>query len=94
MGKKEELIRKLQPIINDPKSFLSFCSAVCLGKMYTKTKDQQIIAILKQLANDGRWRMREAVAFGFQHIGEVRRSGTFLSPADKGFNDGIYYFRL
>ena len=122
MGKKEELIRKLKPIIydpgklerfiidnsnlpgprgnlelafalaeiyddldillkwikisedeadvNDPKSFLSFCSAVCLGKMYTKTKDQQIIAILKQLANDGRWRMREAVAFGFQHIGE------------------------
>ncbi len=59
-----------QADVNDPKSFLAFCAAVCLGKIYTKTKDNKIITILKQLANDGRWRMREAVAFGFQHIGE------------------------
>lgn len=56
--------------VNDPKSFLAFCAAVCLGKLYTKKKDKRIIPLLKHLANDGRWRMREAVAFGFQSIGE------------------------
>lgn len=59
-----------QADVNDPRSFLAFCSAVCLGKIYTKNKDKMIIKILKELANDGRWRMREAVAFGFQIIGE------------------------
>jgi len=56
--------------VNDPKSFLAFCAAVCLGTVYIKTGDAEIIDILKNLANDGRWRMREAVAFAFQHIGE------------------------
>lgn len=60
-----------QADVNDPRSFLAFCSAVCLGMTYTKKKDNRIIAILKNLANDGRWRMREAVAFGFQKIGEA-----------------------
>ena len=56
--------------VNNPKSFLALCSAVCFGRIYIKTKDQMLIDILKQLANDGRWRMREAVAFAFQFIGE------------------------
>lgn len=55
---------------NNPKSFPAFCSAVCLGKIYTKNKDKKLISVLKKLANDGRWRMREAVAFAFQTIGE------------------------
>lgn len=55
---------------NDPRSFLAFCSAVCLGKIYTKKRNSKIIAILKKLANDRRWRMKEAAAFGFQLIGE------------------------
>lgn len=55
---------------NDPKSFPAFCAAVSLGRIYTKTKDKKLISILKKLASDGRWRMREAVAFGFQTIGE------------------------
>jgi hypothetical protein len=63
-------ITEYQADVNNPKSFLAFCSAVCLGKIYTKRKDKKIITILKKLANDGRWRMREAVAFGFQNIGE------------------------
>lgn len=54
---------------NDPKSFLVFCSAVCLGKIYAKKKDKRIVAVLKKLSNDRRWRMREAAAFGFQNIG-------------------------
>lgn len=59
-----------QADVNNPNSFLPFCSAVCLGKIYTKKKDKKIITILKKLANDGRWRIRESVAFGFQIIGE------------------------
>lgn len=59
-----------QADVNDPRSFLAFCAAVCFGKIYSKTKDPQLLRRLKQLANDGRWRMREAVAFGFQKIGE------------------------
>ena len=55
---------------NDPRSFLAFCAAACLGKIYTKTKDPKIIHVLQQLANDNRWRMRESVAFAFQFIGE------------------------
>lgn len=55
---------------NSPKAFLPFCTAVCLGKIYTKKKNKKIITVLKKSANDGRWRMREAVAFGFQIIGE------------------------
>jgi hypothetical protein len=56
--------------VNDPKSFLPFCAAIALGRLYTKTKDNRIIRILKKLAGDDRWRIREAVAFGFQRIGE------------------------
>jgi hypothetical protein len=63
-------INEDQADVNNPKSFLAFCSVICLGKIYTKKKDKKIITILKKLANDGRWRMREAVAFGFQNIGE------------------------
>jgi hypothetical protein len=55
---------------NDPRSFLPFCSAVCLGKIYTATKDNKIVRILRKFASDDRWRIREASAFGFQLIGE------------------------
>ncbi|MEW6196741.1 MAG: hypothetical protein AB1521_16465 [Bacteroidota bacterium] len=55
---------------NTPEAFLPFCVVVCFGKIYTKKKNKKIISILKKSANDGRWRMREAVAFGFQIIGE------------------------
>jgi hypothetical protein len=60
---------------NNPKSFLAFCAVVCLGNIYAEKKDRRIIAVLKKAANDGRWRMREAVAFGFQKIGEQDFNG-------------------
>jgi hypothetical protein len=55
---------------NHPKCFLVCCSAACLGKIYSKTGNRKSINILQKLANDERWRAREAVAFGFQIIGE------------------------
>jgi hypothetical protein len=59
-----------QASVDDPRSFLPFCSAVCLGRLYGKTKDEKIVRVLKKLASDDRWRIREAAAFGFQKIGE------------------------
>ena len=59
-----------QADVNDPRSFLPFCSAVGLGRLYTKTKDKKIVQALKKLASDDRWRIREAVSFSFQRIGE------------------------
>jgi len=82
-------INEEQADVNNPKSFLAFCSAVCLGKIYTKSKDKKIITILKKLSNDGRWRMREAVAFGFQIIGEYdfNELNTILSEWIKTSNN-------
>ena len=59
-----------QASVNDPRSFLPFCSAVCLGRLYAKTTNEKIVDVLKTLASDDRWRIREAVAFGFQKIAE------------------------
>lgn len=56
--------------VNSPRSFLAFCGAVCLGNLYLDSKNKKFIFLLKNLANDSRWRMREAVAFAFQRIGE------------------------
>lgn len=63
-------ISEEQADTNDPKSFLVVCSLVCFGRIYAKNKDKEILKILKRFANDGRWRVREGVAFGFQIIGE------------------------
>lgn len=52
------------------RSFLPVCSAVCLGRIYTKGKKKEYIDILKAMSNDGRWRVREGAVFGFQIIGE------------------------
>jgi hypothetical protein len=59
-----------QADVNDPRSFLPFCAAVSLGRLYPKTKDKEILRILTKMASDDRWRIREAVTFGFQRIGE------------------------
>ncbi len=59
-----------QADVNHPGSFLPFCSAVALGRLYAKTKDNRIVPVLKRLSRDDRWRIREATAFGFQIIGE------------------------
>ena len=56
--------------IDNPKSFLPFCAAVCLGNLYAKNKNKEVLQLLKKLSNDPRWRIREAAVFGFQRIGE------------------------
>ena len=56
---------------NDPQSFLPCCGLVCMGKLYPSQRHENILTYMKQSANDGRWRIREAVTMGFQQIGEV-----------------------
>lgn len=59
---------------NDSREFLPLCAIQALGVIYThlKTKYQDaILTLLKKLANDQRWRIREAVAMALQKISEV-----------------------
>lgn len=68
--KKWAELDSTQADVNDPRSFLPLCSAVCLGRLHTIKKTEEYVNILKEMARDDRWRMREAVAFAFQLIGE------------------------
>lgn len=59
--------------VNNPKEFLPFCGARALGAIgsissvfFTKS-----LSLLKELANDPRWRTREAVAMGLQELIET-----------------------
>jgi hypothetical protein len=57
----------------DPREFLPFCALQAAGSYYAVADAgtrQQIVEALKRAAGDGRWRIREAVAMGFQRIAE------------------------
>lgn len=57
--------------LNHPREFLPFCALLSLGSAYHKgveKRREKIIHTLKYSASDGRWRIREAVAMGFQRI--------------------------
>lgn len=57
----------------DPRVFLPFCALQALGASYGNAdvaRRSQIIAALKTAAGDGRWRIREGVAMGFQRIAQ------------------------
>ncbi len=57
----------------DPREFLPFCAALALGAAYSRVEPERKAWILHRLwvaASDGRWRMREASAMGFQRIAE------------------------
>jgi len=56
--------------VNDPKELIPFCGAVGIGAMGAVVPDlfEQAVATLKILANDSRWRMREAVPMGLTKL--------------------------
>jgi hypothetical protein len=56
--------------VNDPKEFLPFCGAVAFGAIASTHRGffRQAFPLLKKLANDPRWRMREGVAMGLQKL--------------------------
>jgi len=59
--------------VNNPKEFLPFCAIQAFGALYSHAdlhRKNAILKLLKQSANDERWRMRESVAMAFQRIAE------------------------
>jgi hypothetical protein len=56
--------------VNSPYEFLAFCGALGLGRLLADGDISQL-KVLRNLASDPRWRMREAVAMALQRLGEV-----------------------
>jgi hypothetical protein len=56
--------------VSNPKEFLPFCGTVVIGAIGSvhATFYQKAFAFLRKLANDPRWRTREAVAMGIQSL--------------------------
>lgn len=59
---------------NAPPVFLVVCGVVGLGRLVAEG-DRALLPRLKSLANDPRWRVREAVAMGLQRWGAVDMAG-------------------
>jgi hypothetical protein len=65
--------------VNAPQEFIPFCGAVGIGAVGSSVVEYATKALttLRALANDPRWRMREAVCFGLQRLltkrGQVTR---------------------
>jgi len=74
---------------NTSKEFLPFCGAIgigAIGSTIPKFYNEAAIA-LKTLANDPRWRMREAVCFGLQRLLKNRSKDT-LKKLEEWVNGG------
>lgn len=56
--------------VNDPREFLPFCGARAMGAIGSVSPAffTKALSLLKELANDPRWRTREAVAIGLQKL--------------------------
>ncbi len=64
--------------VNDPKEFLPFCGVWAIGGIGSISSEffEKALSFLKELANDPRWRMREAVAMGIQKLIEKESKNT------------------
>jgi len=74
---------------NDPQEFLPFCGAYGIGAIGSVSPQyfEQALSTLKMLANDFRWRMREAVCFGLQRMMR-KRSHDVLKRLETWIGDG------
>ena len=56
--------------INDPLEFLPFCGAYAIGAVGSVHPGlfEESLSRLRRIADDPRWRIREAVAFGIQKL--------------------------
>ena len=55
---------------NSPEGFLAMCGVVGLGRLLAEGDVDQL-AVLRECANDPRWRVREAVAMALQRWGDA-----------------------
>jgi hypothetical protein len=66
---------------NSPEVFLAVCGVVGLGRLLAGG-DLDQLAVLRECANDPRWRVREAVAMALQRWGDVDMSALLKAMAD------------
>ncbi len=59
-----------QAPVNTPGEFLAVCGAIGLGRLLVEGR-LEMLATLRQLASDTRWRIREGVAMALQRLGDV-----------------------
>jgi hypothetical protein len=55
---------------NTPAEFLAVCGAIGLGRLLAEGRLDKF-SVLRQLASDPRWRMREGVAMALQRLGDA-----------------------
>ncbi|MBN1218460.1 MAG: hypothetical protein JXM69_06010 [Anaerolineae bacterium] len=69
--------------VNDPKELIPFCGAVGIGAIGSVLPEffDRAINTLKVLANDSRWRMREAVPMGLTNLMTCRSRDTLQTLA-------------
>lgn len=55
---------------NNPKEFLTFCGIYAMGAIasVSRTLFEKTLALFQELADDSRWRIREAVSMGIQKL--------------------------
>ena len=70
---------------NEPHEFLAFCGLVGLGRLLAEG-EQWPWPLLRQGANDARWRSREGVAMGLQRLGDANMPT--LLEAMRGWGQG------
>lgn len=76
---------------NTQEEFLAFCGTVGLGQLIILGKDFYF-QTLRELASDGRWRIREAVAFALQDIGK-KEFGLLIYKIEKWKSDNLFVRR-
>ncbi|NJO69397.1 MAG: hypothetical protein HC830_09070, partial [Bacteroidetes bacterium] len=71
LQKVEEILNRKYEVtpVNSPEEFLFFCAVAACGKHILNNSDH-LIPVLKRLASDERWRVRESVAMALQYIGK------------------------
>lgn len=66
---------------NTPEVFLVFCGVLGIGEYLAHEHDSGLLNMLRSLANDPRWRVREGVAMAFQTVGR-KNIGRLISYAE------------
>jgi hypothetical protein len=67
---------------NTPECFLAFCGVVGLGRSLSRPDtSSEICLVLRALATDPRWRIREAVAMALQRWGDANMPGLLAEMA-------------
>jgi hypothetical protein len=63
---------------NNPREFLTFCGTCALGAIASVSPSffEKALVLLRELADDPRWRIREAVAMGIQKLLTKESQGT------------------